>query len=213
MRSALVTLASLKLAAALVVCAITLAGCSPPPVPDVTYFRLPAPAALPHADKPLSLLPIEVEVFGTEGVYAEQALIYTVAAEGNALRTYHYQLWSDPPAHALQTRLVVMLRESGIAGLVTDRLPASTQALRIHGTIRRYERSGNNGVFTISVAVEMRVEQDSGEPLIERDYHAEVAAADATLDATVKAFGSAVDQVFTAFYRDLVALEGEAHAG
>ena len=207
------TFRSMKLVAALLVFAVALAGCSPPPVPDVTYFRLPAPVTLPHADKPLSLLPIEVEVFGAEGVYAEQSLIYAVAADGNALRTYHYQLWSDPPSHALQTRLVVMLRESGISGLVTDRLPASTQALRIHGTIRRYERNSNNGTVTVSVAVEMRVEQDSGEPLIEQGYHAEVLAADTTLDSTVKAFGSAVDQVFTAFYRDLVALEGESHAG
>jgi cholesterol transport system auxiliary component len=205
------TFRSMKLVAAVVV--IALAGCSPPPVPDVTYFRLPAPTALPHADKPLTLLPIEVELFGAEGVYAEQSLIYTVAADGNALRTYHYQLWSDPPSHALQARLVVMLRASGISGLVTDRLPASTQALRVHGTIRRYERSGNNGAYTVSVAVQMRVEQDSGEPLIEQDYHAEVPAADATLDASVKAFGGAVDQVLTAFYRDLVALEGETHAG
>jgi cholesterol transport system auxiliary component len=205
------TFRSMKLVAAVVV--IALAGCSPPPVPDVTYFRLPAPTALPHADKPLTLLPIEVELFGAEGVYAEQSLIYTVAADGNALRTYHYQLWSDPPSHALQARLVVMLRASGISGLVTDRLPASTQALRVHGTIRRYERSGNNGAYTVSVAVQMRVEQDSGEPLVEQDYHAEVPAADATLDASVKAFGSAVDQVLTAFYRDLVALEGETHAG
>jgi cholesterol transport system auxiliary component len=201
------------LAAIAFVCAVALAGCSPPPVPDVTYFRLPAPAVLPHAAKPLSLLPIEVDVFGAEGVYSEQSLIYTVAADGNSLRTYHYQLWSDPPTHALQVRLVAMLRESGIANLVTDRLPASTQALRVHGTIRRYERSNNGGAFTIFVAVEMRVEQDSGEPLIEQDYHAEVPAADATLDATVKAFGTAVDQVFTQFYRDLVALEGEPHAG
>jgi len=207
------TLRSMKLVAALLVFTVALAGCSPPPVPDVTYFRLPAPVTLPHADKPLSLLPIEVEVFGAEGVYAEQSLIYAVAADGNALRTYHYQLWSDPPSHALQTRLVVMLRDSGISGLVTDRLPASTQALRIHGTIRRYERNSNNGTVTVSVAVEMRVEQDSGEPLIEQGYHAEVLAADTTLDSTVKAFGSAVDQVFTAFYRDLVALEGESHAG
>lgn len=207
------TIRSTKWLAMLAVCALALAGCSPPPVPDVTYFRLPPPASLPHAAKPLSLLPIEVEVFGAEGVYAEQSLIYTVAADGNALRTYHYQLWSDPPMHALQTRLVVMLRESGISSLVTERLPASTQALRIHGTIRRYERSGNGGTYTVSVAIEMRVEQDSGEPLIEQDYHAEVQAADATLDATAKAFGVAVDQIFTAFYRDLVALEGETHAG
>ena len=35
-----------------------LAACSVDPVPDVTYFRLPAAAALPHADKPLSALPM-----------------------------------------------------------------------------------------------------------------------------------------------------------
>ncbi|HSE11915.1 MAG TPA: ABC-type transport auxiliary lipoprotein family protein [Rudaea sp.] len=203
----------MKFAATLAVSAIALAGCSPPPVPDVTYFRLPAPAALPRAAKPLSLLPIEVEGFDAEGVYSEQSLIYTLPGDGSALRTYHYQLWSDPPTHALQTRLVAMLRESGVSGLVTDRLPASTQALRIHGTIRRYERSGNGSTFTVFVALEMRVEQDSGEPLIEQDYHAEVPAADATIGATVNAFGAAVDQIFAAFYRDLVALEGETHAG
>src|SRR5215472_13932759 len=46
-----------------------LAACSPPPVPDVTYFRMPPPAALPHVNKPLTVLPIEVDTFNAEGVY------------------------------------------------------------------------------------------------------------------------------------------------
>ena len=105
-----------------------LAACSVDPVPDVTYFRLPPPAALPHADKPLSALPIEVETFRGEGVYAEQALIYATTAQADALRAFHYQLWNDPPSRALQARLTGMLRDSGISSLVTDRLPASTPA-------------------------------------------------------------------------------------
>ena len=68
-------------------------------------FPPAAATPLPHADKPLSSLPIEVEMFSAEGVYAEQALIYTVTPDAGSLRTYHYQLWSDPPTHALQTRL------------------------------------------------------------------------------------------------------------
>src|SRR6185369_13741529 len=56
MRPASMRFGSMKLVAALVVVTLALAGCSPPPVPDVTYFRLPPPVALPHADKPLSLL-------------------------------------------------------------------------------------------------------------------------------------------------------------
>jgi cholesterol transport system auxiliary component len=200
------------LAALIVAAALAVGGCSPPPVPDVTYFRLPPPAALPHADQPLSLLPIEVDTFSAEGVYAEQALIYGVAGDASALRTYHYQLWSDPPSHALQERMVNMLRTCGIAALVTDRLPASTQALRIRGTIRRFERVKAAESYSAAVTVAMRVEQDEGEPIIEREYKAEVPAADATISATFAAFGSAVDQAFAAFYTDLAALQGDTHA-
>ena len=192
--------------------ATLLAACSSPTVPDVTYFRLPAPKALPHADKPLSLLPIEVEVFTGEGIYAEQALLYATTADASALRAYHYQVWSQPPSQALQDRLVGLLRDSGISPLVTDRLPASTQALRVHGQLVRYERVKRDAGFVVVVALQMRVDQDQGEPLLEKTYHAEAPAADVNMPSTVDAFGTAVDQAFAAFYADLAALES-GHAG
>jgi ABC-type uncharacterized transport system auxiliary subunit len=197
----------------LAACLLALAACSPPPVPDVTYFRLPPPAALPHAAQPLSLLPIEVESFNAEGVYAEQAIIYALTPDSGSLRAYHYQLWSNPPTRALQTRLVGMLRDSGIASLVTDRLPASTAALRIHGGIRRFERVKDGESYKVVVRLELRIEHETGEPVFEQEYAAEVAAADNTIPATVDAFGKAIDQVFSQFYADLVGLKGDAHAG
>jgi len=187
---------------------VALAACSVPPVPDVTYFRLPPPAALPHSDKPLSSLPIEVETFRGEGIYSEQALIYATTPKADALRAYHYQLWSDPPSRALQNRLTEMLRASGISPLVTDRLPASTPALRVHGRIVRFERVPNDAGFVAVVALEIRVDQDQGEPLIERTYSAQVPAADASMVATVAAFGAAIDKDFAAFHVDLAALGG-----
>jgi cholesterol transport system auxiliary component len=194
-------------------CTLLLTACSPPAVPDVTYFRMPAPAPLPHADKALSALPIEVEVFSAEGIYAEQGLIYSTSPEGGSLRTYHYHLWSDPPTRHLQTRLTQELRDSGISTLVTDRLPASDQALRIRGRIVRYERiERGDKAYDVQVAFEMRVEQDSGEPLIEQTYAAQTSAADATMAATVRAFSSAVDEAFAKFYADFSRLEG-AHGG
>ena len=189
-----------------------LAACSVDPVPDVTYYRLPPPAALARADKPLSALPIEVETFRGDGIYAEQALIYATTPQANALRAFHYQLWNDPPSRALQARLTGMLRESGITSLVTDRLPASTPALRVHGRIVRYERVPRDGGFAAVVVLEIRVDQDQGEPLIERIYNAEVPADDASITATVTAFGAAIDKDFAAFYVDLAAL-GSGHAG
>jgi len=192
---------------------LMLVACSAPSVPDVTYFRLPPPAPLPHADKPLTLLPIEIQVFRTEGIYAEEALIYSADAQATQLRAYHYQLWSDPPSRGLQDRLTKMLRESGISSLVTDSLPASTQALRVQGRITHYERIPNAGAFTVRVAFDMRVEQDNGEPVLEQTYSADANATDLTIGSTVQAFGAAVDQAFAKFYADLASLGKETHAG
>jgi cholesterol transport system auxiliary component len=190
-----------------------LSACSAPTVPDVTYFRLPPPTPLPHADKPLTSLPIEVQVFRAQGIYAEEALIYSTDPQAASLRAYHYQLWSDPPSRGLQGRLTRMLRDSGISILVTDSLPASTQALRVEGRMTNYERVQNGEAFSARVGFEMRVEQDNGEPVLEQTYTAEANAADATIGATVQAFGSAVDQAFAKFYNDLAALSKDAHAG
>jgi len=187
-----------------------LAACSPAAVPDVTYFRLAPPAPLPHADTPLSALPVEVEVFTGEGIYAEQAILY--ATDKGSLRAYHYHLWSEPPSRGLQARLTEELRASGISSLVTDRLPAADQALRIHGRIVRYERVQRaEKSYSVDVALEMRVEQDSGEPLIEQTYSAQVDADEPSMAGTVAAFGKAVDQVFAKFYGDLARLGREAH--
>ncbi|MEO8802666.1 MAG: ABC-type transport auxiliary lipoprotein family protein [Rudaea sp.] len=189
---------------------VLLAACSPASVPDVTYFRMPAPTPLPRADKPLTTMPIVVRVFSGEGIYSEQALIYSLTPDAGSLRTYHYQLWSDPPSRELQSRLTGMLRDSGIAPLVTERLPASDPALRVHGTIVRYERIKRDAGYVVDVAFEIRVEQGGGEPVIEKTYTAEAAAADTTIATSVQAFGVAVDQVFAKFYADLVGL---THAG
>ena len=139
-------------------------------------------------------------------------MLYATTPEANALRSYHYQIWSEPPSLALQERLVTLLRDSGVSPLVTDRLPASTQALRVHGNIVRYERIKRDTGFVVNVALQLRVDQERGEPLIEHLYSAEVPAAGADIQATVHAFGAAVDQAFAGFFADLTALEG-GHAG
>jgi cholesterol transport system auxiliary component len=199
---------------ALVSIVLTLAACSPPTVPDVTYYRLPAPAPVPHSEKPLSLLPVEVSIFRGEGIYAEQALIYAVGSDAGSLRTYHYQLWSEPPSSGLQAHMILLLRDSGVFSLVTNRLPASNQALRVRAEILRYERvKQDSGTYSAMVAFAIRVEQGDGEPVLEQTYRAEQPAPDATMDGSIRAFGQAVDAAFGKFYADLVALRTGSHAG
>lgn len=191
-----------------------LAGCGGAPVvPDFTWYRMPRPQPLePHA-APLLDAPVVVEPFGADGLYADQALVYALDPGAQRLRQYHYQLWTDPPTRILQRRLLAMLREARIAATVTDELPASRPAIRIGGTILRLDRVPNAaGGFDAVVALKLRAEGIDGQPLVDDYYRAEMAAADATVQSTVDAYGAALDQVFARFDADLRARGGRTDA-
>ena len=189
-----------------VLAVLMLSACSSPTVPDMTYYRLPPPSGPMAAKLPSIPIPIDVSVFAADGLYSEQAVIYTPETEGPALKSYHYQLWIDPPARLLQRRLIGVLRQAKVAPLVTDRLPASTDALRITGLIVSFDRAKKDGSWVARVAVQLRVERKDV-LLSERAYHVEIPAASQDLKATIDAFGKAMDQIYGEFMTDLAALD------
>ena len=191
--------------------AIGLTACGAPTVPDFTYFRLPRPQPLEVAPAPL-FGDIVVDVFGADGLYADQALIYALDPSAQQLRQYHYQLWTDPPTRVLQRRLILQLRETKVAGDVTDEMPASHPATRISGVILRFDRSPNgSGGFNATVALKLRADDSNGTPIIDDYYRAELPTASNDIKATVDAYGAALDQVFAEFYADL-RKQAQAHA-
>ncbi len=191
---------------------LLLGACSAPSVPDETYFRLPASTNIAALNaQPLFAQPLVVDVFSADGLYAEQALIYTTDTEAGTLRAYHYQLWADPPSRMLQRRLVDQLRDAKVAPLVTDRLPSGAKAWRISGLIRRFERVKQAQGFRVVVNLQMRLDA-AGQPLLEQNYVEEIAVSATTLDASVQAFGAAVDAIFKRFQADLATIKVNTHA-
>ncbi len=200
------------LAAALV--ALILVACgNVPGVPDHTYFHMTTPQALPVSQVQVFNTPIVVNLFAADGLYADRALIYALDPAGSELRQYHYQLWTDPPTRSLQRRLLIELRNAAVAPLVTDELAASQAALRISGSILRFERVPTvEGGFIASVVLRIRVNRPDGTPQLDEIYHADVATADQRLGSTAVALSSAVDQAFTEFHADLLKSEVYEHA-
>ena len=195
-------------------CALGLAACGNiPGVPDHTYFRMAEPQPLPVSTTQVFNTPIVVNLFAADGLYADRALIYALDPAGSELRQYHYPLWTDPPTRSLQRRLLIELRDAAVAPLVTDELAASQAALRISGSILRFERvPGVDGGFLASVVVRIRVDRPDGTPQLDEIYHADVAAADKSLGATAVALSRAVDQAFAEFHADLLQSEVNEHA-
>jgi cholesterol transport system auxiliary component len=192
--------------------ALSLAACDVPTVPDFTYYRLPRPAPLKVMQAPL-FGEVVVDVFAADGIYGDQALVYALDADAQQLRQYHYQLWTDPPARTLQRRLIEELRDSNIATHVTDELPASHPAVRISGTILRFDRAPTaSGGFVATVALKLRADDDSGAAMIDDYYRSEMPAAGNDVKSTVDAYGAALDKIFAEFYTDL-SHRGGPHAG
>lgn len=183
--------------------ALALAACNVPTVPDFTYYRLPKPQPLEAARAPLREA-IVVDAFGADGLYADQALVYAVDADGQQLRQYHYQLWTDPPTRVLQRRLIVMLREAGLSREVTDELPASRAAIRIHGVLLRFDRvPKGDGSWSVSVSLKLRADAPDGTPLVDEFYRDDETVAGTDIKTSVDAYGVVLDRLFARFYADL----------
>lgn len=193
---------------------LVLSACSAPTVPDFTYFRLPRPQPLEAAPAPLFRDALVVDVFGADGVYADQALIYALDPGAQQLRQYHYQLWTDPPTRILQRRLIEQLRGARAAVQVTDELPASQPAIRINGIILRFDRvPAEAGGFNAVIGLKLRANARDGAPLLDEYYRSEKPAGGNDLKSTVDAYGAALDEIFAQFYADLRKHAGNAHAG
>ncbi len=191
-----------------------LAACATAPgLPETTYYRLPEPAAMERLPEPAVSLPIVVEPFSADGLYSDQALIYTLDADASRLRTYHYQLWIDPPVRLLQRRLITTLRGAGVGRIVTDRLPAQMESLRVTGRIARLERVRTGAGWDVAATLVLRAEPSGGgRPWVIGEYHRQLPAQGDTVGDAVRTFGQALDQLSAEFVADLVE-RARDHAG
>ncbi len=190
------------------VATLTVAGCSAAPVPEIRYYRMPDVAAIPARAAPVFEVPVVVDALLADGLHAQQAMLYQTTP-GGAVRTYHYQLWNDPPGRLLQRRLVRHLRAARIAPVIADRLPARIDQVRITGLVERFERVRTDTGWAAAVRLELRADtSDSQLPAVIGNYEAVVPANGETMQATVRAFATATDEVLARFIDELVATRG-----
>ena len=186
---------------------LALTGCAGAPgIPETTYFRLPPRAKVAPQPTPPLPWPIVVDTLIADGLYSDQAIIYSLDPQGARLRAYHYQLWVDPPVRLLQRRLIGTLRDARVAPLVADRLPTQTQALRIEGRIERFERVKLDAGYKVAVALSLRADvRDGKPPLVLKEYSRELPTSGDTVRDSVDAIAKALDEIYAEFVADLVA--------
>ncbi len=182
-----------------------LSACATDPLPDYRYYR-PAPSASVAAlSSPLLDRALEIEVLRADGMLGERPIAYTLAEEPGKLSQYHYQLWTDPPGSILQRRLVDLFANYRIAPLVTPRASPRAEPYQLIGTIEQLERiKFSDERYEVAVALRLRLEAHRGQaPMIEKVYRKQLPVSSREINATVDAFGVAVDQIAADLLADL----------
>lgn len=177
---------------------VLLAGCASKPVPQEQFYRLLV--AAPSTTTTATVDMMVVEAPRVSGIYSERAIVYGTDGKGMNLQQYHYALWAEPLAQLLQSSFIDYLRGVGIATTVAGEVGRAQVDVRVSGRVHRFERSQVGDAWNAVVEIELRADRSTGsKPLLVQRYQATVAASDASMESSIRAFGAATEKVYADF--------------
>ena len=198
------------LAAVFVLCAV-LAGCgSTQPAPADRYYRLVDVPAQDVVAQQWTSATVEIRELRADGPYLERAIVFTDAAHPTHLEQYNYHHWIYAPAYLIQQHMVERFRASHLAPTITDDDNGPRPTFVISGRIVRFEESLAAAGARAEVELELEVTRPGqAAPLLSKTYSGAQAAASDSMDAFVLAMGQALEQIYAAFAKDLMAVKAE----
>ncbi len=177
------------------------------PAPEDQYYRLPA-VTVSEAAAPAALDGTLV-IGGIEhgGVYGERAILYSNASQPAKLQRYHYHTWADSPPHLIQDHLAVYMRNAGVASNTLIDKGVVDWNYMLYGKLRRFERVIGGFGSKAVVELEFRLQKRGDDRyLLTKDYSAEVAVGDDSVNDAVEAFGAALGEIYRQLADDMAAV-------
>ncbi|MEE8321440.1 MAG: ABC-type transport auxiliary lipoprotein family protein [Gammaproteobacteria bacterium] len=172
------------------------------PLPVDHYYRLPETSLSVQQNAHLSNA-IFVDQMETDGLHRERAVLYSEDESAIELKQYHYHHWIDSPTRMIRDHLVAYLRNINAAPLVVTMVGEYVELI-ISGRIERFERMHSSDQPSVAVELILRLHrQNESRPLLLKGYQAIGKMDDESMQSAVKAFDSALSEIFSEFYTDM----------
>ncbi len=166
---------------------------SAPPAPIDRFYRL-QPVVVPSSSG--KALPVTLQPFRGESLYAERPVVYVQTASPRQLRQYHYHLWLYPPAQIVQENLVASM------GAFLDLSGREKAVAALEGRVIAFERVTDGASSRAVAMLELHLVAD-GKVLAGRRYQAEQRAGDESMDSFVAAMEQALARIYAEFLEDV----------
>ena len=185
-----------------VVVALSVAGCSQPPVPKDNYYRLQV-ATPQAAPAPIFKGVIEVSRFVADGLTASRPIAYSKADSPHQLNAYHYHFWTEPPVVMLRDQLVAFLRAANAADLIVTPEIRSTVDYVLTAKIKRLEKIAGSSSSAV-VELELGLQDNHKDRVVHlKTYRVETTAKSSSVADAVVALNKALGSAYTLFVEDL----------
>jgi ABC-type uncharacterized transport system auxiliary subunit len=202
-----------SLATALVGAVLTGCGAAPP-APADRYYRLVPVQAQEVVARQWSSAAIEIQELRAGGPYLDRPIVFTDPAQPTRLEQYNYHHWLYAPPYLIQQHMVQWFRASRLAAAIADDDSGPPPDFVISGRIVRFEEALAATGPRAEVELELKVTRPGqAAPLLSKTYSGTQAAASDSMDAFVVAMGQALEQIYAAFSKDLMALEAAQSPG
>ncbi len=177
------------------------------PAPEDQYYRLPAVAVSEKAATSSLEGTLAIGSIEHGGVYGERAILYSNASQPAKLQRYHYHTWADSPPRLIQDHLAVYMRNASVASNTLIDKGVVDWNYMLYGKLRRFERvMGGLGSKAV-VELEFRLQKRGDDRyLLTKDYSAEVAVDDDSVNDAVEAFGAALGEIYQQLAADMASI-------
>jgi ABC-type uncharacterized transport system auxiliary subunit len=193
----------------LLLCA-ALAGCGTQPPPADRYYRLTDVPAQEVVAQQWTSGTIEIQQLRADGPYLERAIVFTDAAQPTHVEQYNYHHWIYAPAYLIQQHMVLRFRASHLAPTITDDDNGPKPSFVVSGRIIRFEETFTDAGPRAEVELELEVTRPGqAVPVLSKTYRGTQVVASASTDAFVLAMSQALEQIYAAFSKDLMAVKAE----
>jgi len=188
-----------------------LGGCAAPgTAPEDHYYRLPA-VAVEQNNSPVLKGTLAVARFTTAGLYNDRAIVYIDRRKPLEVKRYRYHYWTEVPATLLQDHLINYFRDRHFADEVVRSEWDEPAQYTIAARITRLDRVLDGK--RIAVVAGLEVEYRAAGGAVQRWVYRVRATPDGTsMDATVAAFGTALERIYAQLADDISAVQAHTAA-